>query len=115
MKHDPIDPAQSSGPEPLPHEPVYASSRPRVAVAPLLAAEFQSRLDALERRARLAFAREEEKLATELQEIWAARTRLARGDFGTCERCDASIAFSRLMASATARYCADCQANIEQL
>lgn len=115
MKHDPIDPGQASGPEPPPHEPVYPSSRLSAVVAPLLTAELESRLDALERRARLALAREEEKLATELQEIGAARARLARGDFGTCERCGASIAFSRLMASATTRYCADCQATIEPL
>jgi DksA/TraR C4-type zinc finger protein len=115
MRHDPIDPAESPGPERPPNEVVDRSSRPAAVVAPLLTTGFESRLDALERRARLAFAREEEKQATELGEIWAARARLARGNFGTCERCGASIAFSRLMASATARYCGDCQAKVEPL
>lgn len=109
MRHDPIDPAESPGPERPPNEVLDRSSCPAAVMAPLLTMEVESHLDALERRARLAFAREEEKLAMELQGIWAARARLARGSFGTCERCGTSIAVSRLMVSPTARYCAGCE------
>ena len=49
----------------------------------------------------------------ELEEIAAARGRLADGTFGRCELCGASIGRRRLEAMPTARYCLVCQREVE--
>lgn len=43
-----------------------------------------------------------------LEEIDAALTRLARGDYGTCERCGQPIGLGRLEARPTAPTCIGC-------
>lgn len=50
----------------------------------------------------------------ELEEIDAARARLAAGAFGTCEGCGGAIPLPRLRAVPTARLCVDCQARHER-
>jgi RNA polymerase-binding transcription factor DksA len=57
----------------------------------------RSQLDSLVRGAR-----------DRLAEIDAARTRLAEGRYGTCERCGRAIAAGRLEARPTARTCVAC-------
>jgi RNA polymerase-binding transcription factor DksA len=45
----------------------------------------------------------------ELDEIAAARARLATGTYGTCEGCHRAIPLARLRAMPAARYCVACQ------
>ena len=45
----------------------------------------------------------------ELDEIAAARARLAAGTYGACEGCHRAIPLARLRAIPTARYCVACQ------
>ncbi|MBI1848577.1 MAG: hypothetical protein HYR86_16625 [Candidatus Rokubacteria bacterium] len=113
MRHDPIDPARSPGPERPPDAPADARARPRRPTDSTLARRFEWRLDERERRAHTAIAGEE-NLAAELEEIRAARARLATGTFGTCERCLTQIPLSRLRAWPTARECAACRARVER-
>jgi RNA polymerase-binding transcription factor DksA len=134
MRHDPIDPARSGGPE-----------RPASATA---AASFEAvarRLGALEQRALATIVASEEELRAleggapggppddtartlamavladvvtrerkALEEIAAARARLVEGTFGTCETCGGTIPVSRLDALPTARHCLACQADVER-
>jgi RNA polymerase-binding transcription factor DksA len=51
---------------------------------------------------------------TIVDEIAAARIRLAEGTFGTCQACGGPIPFSRLEAVPTARACLACQADAER-
>ncbi len=134
MRHDPIDPARSSGPE-----------RPAVVTAGASFEAVARHLDALEQRAvTTILASEEELRALEsgtpggaqddtarmlamatladvvtrerkaVDEIAAARARLAEGTFGTCEACGGTIPVSRLEALPTARHCLACQAKAER-
>jgi DnaK suppressor protein len=65
-----------------------------------LAADVLSRLDGRARH--------------ELDEIEAARARLATGAFGICETCRGAIPLRRLRAMPTARHCLACQSRREQ-
>ncbi|MCL4792646.1 MAG: TraR/DksA family transcriptional regulator [Gammaproteobacteria bacterium] len=47
--------------------------------------------------------------AGELQDIFAAETRLATGTYGTCIDCDSPIPYARLVAYPTAKRCLGCQ------
>jgi DnaK suppressor protein len=51
---------------------------------------------------------------SELEEIAAARGRLAEGTFGWCEGCGRDIGHARLRAVPTARHCVRCQAELER-
>lgn len=61
----------------------------------------------------LAVALEERELA-ELNDIDAALTRWADGQFGLCEDCDATIPDARLHANPSVRRCVACQTAVEQ-
>ncbi len=111
MRHDPIDPADSPGPECPPDDPARTPARSRPATDSMLAQEFARRLDELERRVHTAMAKNR---ATACEQIQAARARLAAGTFGTCERCLTGIPLSRLRASPTARECEACWARVER-
>ena len=50
----------------------------------------------------------------ELDEIAAARARLAAGTYGACEGCHRAIPLARLRAMPTARYCVACQQGEER-
>ena len=50
----------------------------------------------------------------ELEEIAAARERLAEGTFGCCEACGHAIGSARLQAVPIARHCVSCQAEMER-
>jgi len=47
--------------------------------------------------------------AVELQDVFAAESRLAAGTYGTCIDCDAPIPYARLVAHPTAKRCLRCQ------
>lgn len=47
--------------------------------------------------------------AAELQDIFAAESRLAAGTYGTCVDCDVPIPYARLVAYPTAKRCLRCQ------
>ena len=47
--------------------------------------------------------------AVELQDIFAARARMANGTYGICIDCDVSIPYQRLEAYPTAKRCLECQ------
>lgn len=47
--------------------------------------------------------------AAELQDIFAAETRLAAGTYGTCIDCGVPIPYTRLVAYPTAKRCLRCQ------
>ena len=133
MRHDPIDPARSWGPE-----------RPGADVSEQSLNAVRHELDALERRALATIAASEEELRAlesgatggaqddaarllamtvlaevvtrerrTVEEIAAARSRLFEGTFGRCEACGHIIAQSRLHAVPTARHCVACQADAE--
>ena len=40
---------------------------------------------------------------------------IENGDYGRCEHCEEDIAFKRLMARPTARYCIDCKTQLETM
>ena len=50
----------------------------------------------------------------ELTAIAAARARLVKGDYGTCEDCGKDISFERLHAQPTATRCVVCQEAFEK-
>lgn len=52
---------------------------------------------------------EHERLAERARRLSAALDRLARGDYGRCEECDAPIARARLQAIPDAARCVRCQ------
>jgi len=54
-------------------------------------------------------ARLEGREKHELDEITAARARLATGTYGACEGCHRSIPLARLRAIPTARFCVPCR------
>ncbi|WP_222565689.1 TraR/DksA family transcriptional regulator [Novilysobacter antarcticus] len=47
--------------------------------------------------------------AVELQDIFAARARMADGTYGICIDCDVAIPYQRLEAYPTAKRCLECQ------
>jgi hypothetical protein len=113
MRHDRIDPGSMAGVE---SPPVRSAAWPSKA--------FTRRLEEWRRRSLATVTVGDEELATldadvvarewrELEEIAAARGRLADGTFGRCELCGASIGRRRLEAMPTARYCLVCQREVE--
>jgi RNA polymerase-binding transcription factor DksA len=133
MRHDPIDPARSSG-----------SESPAAGVADHAVQAVMQELDALERRAVATIVASEDEIRTleraatddaqtdtartlamavladvvarerrAVEEIAAARARLLEGTFGTCAACGTMIAGSRLHAVPTARFCVGCQDKVE--
>ena len=134
MRHDPIDPARSGGPE-----------RPPIDAARADIDAIMHDLDALDRRALATIVASEDEIRTiesaptaespadtarmlamaaltdvitrerkTVQEIAAARARLLEGTFGTCEACGRMISLSRLHAVPTARHCDSCHAEAER-